>query len=149
MVRAGLTDTVVGVIGSSTAAARIWRTPLRLLFIDGGHTEEAAQRDFDNWAHWVAGGGLLAIHDVFPIRPMAGRPRTISIAVRWTPESSGNCRSRGRCAFSNATRPATRPSTAWVASKCGSTSAHDGLSRAPLDGDRGSHPVDADGAVHR
>ncbi len=66
MVRAGLTDTVVGILGSSTAAARIWRTPVRLLFIDGGHTEEAAQRDYDNWAHWVAGGGLLAIHDVFP-----------------------------------------------------------------------------------
>lgn len=66
MVRAGLTDTVVGIIGSSTAAAKVWRAPLRMLFIDGGHTEEAAQRDFDNWAHWVAGGGLLAIHDVFP-----------------------------------------------------------------------------------
>ncbi|MEU0542628.1 class I SAM-dependent methyltransferase [Nocardia sp. NPDC005978] len=66
IVRAGLTDTVVGVIGSSATVARTWRTPLRLLFIDGGHTEEAAQRDYDNWAHWVAGGGLLAIHDVFP-----------------------------------------------------------------------------------
>ncbi|MFI6870740.1 class I SAM-dependent methyltransferase [Nocardia sp. NPDC050406] len=66
MVRAGLTDTVVGIVGSSSAAASVWRTPLRMLFVDGGHTEEAAQRDFDNWAHWVAGGGLLAIHDVFP-----------------------------------------------------------------------------------
>ncbi|WP_067531642.1 class I SAM-dependent methyltransferase, partial [Nocardia crassostreae] len=65
MIRAGLTDAVLGVIGSSTAAARHWRTPLRLLFIDGGHTEEAAQRDYDNWVHWIAGGGLLAIHDVF------------------------------------------------------------------------------------
>ncbi|MFF2553225.1 class I SAM-dependent methyltransferase [Nocardia sp. NPDC058058] len=66
MIRAGLTETVIGVIGSSATAARFWRTPLRLLFIDGGHTEEAAQRDYDNWTHWVAGGGLLAIHDVFP-----------------------------------------------------------------------------------
>ncbi|MGV9413752.1 class I SAM-dependent methyltransferase [Nocardia sp. NPDC003693] len=66
IVGAGLTDTVVGVIGSSATVARTWRTPVRLLFIDGGHTEEAAQRDYDNWAHWVAGGGLLAIHDVFP-----------------------------------------------------------------------------------
>ncbi|MEV6068614.1 class I SAM-dependent methyltransferase [Nocardia sp. NPDC052001] len=66
MIRAGLTETVIGIIGSSATAARFWRTPLRLLFIDGGHTEEAAQRDYDNWTHWVAGGGLLAIHDVFP-----------------------------------------------------------------------------------
>jgi predicted O-methyltransferase YrrM len=66
IVRAGLTDTVVGVLGSSVTVAKMWRTPIRLLFIDGGHTEEAAQRDYDNWAHWVAAGGALAIHDVFP-----------------------------------------------------------------------------------
>ncbi|WP_063046208.1 class I SAM-dependent methyltransferase [Nocardia pseudovaccinii] len=66
MIRAGLAETVVAIIGSSAAAARIWRTPLRLLFIDGGHTEEAAQRDYGDWAHWVIEGGLLAIHDVFP-----------------------------------------------------------------------------------
>ena len=73
IVRAGLTDTVVGIIGGSDTVARIWRTPLRLLFIDGGHTEEAAQRDFDNWAHWVAAGGALAIHDVFPDPRDGGR----------------------------------------------------------------------------
>lgn len=66
MIRAGLTDTVTAIIGSSSAAARVWRVPLAMLFIDGGHTGEAAQRDYDNWVHWVAGGGLLAIHDVFP-----------------------------------------------------------------------------------
>ena len=40
--------------------------PLRLLFIDGGHTEEAAQRDFAGWARWVDVGGALVIHDVIP-----------------------------------------------------------------------------------
>ncbi|UGT54944.1 class I SAM-dependent methyltransferase [Nocardia asteroides] len=73
MIRAGLTDTVIGIVGPSSAAARIWRTPLTMLFIDGGHTEEAAQRDYDEWVHWVAGGGLLAIHDVFPDPADGGR----------------------------------------------------------------------------
>ncbi|MEU4321546.1 class I SAM-dependent methyltransferase [Nocardia fluminea] len=73
MIRAELTETVTAIIGSSTAAARIWRTPLRMLFVDGGHTEEAAQRDYDNWVPWVAGGGLLAIHDVFPDPADGGR----------------------------------------------------------------------------
>ncbi|MGY2061408.1 class I SAM-dependent methyltransferase, partial [Nocardia gipuzkoensis] len=73
IVRAGLTDTVVGIVGASTQVARIWRTPIQLLFIDGGHTEEAAQRDYDNWAHWVAAGGALAIHDVFPDPRDGGR----------------------------------------------------------------------------
>ncbi|MGB3486439.1 MAG: class I SAM-dependent methyltransferase [Mycobacterium sp.] len=61
-----LPDNVVAVVGKSTVVAGTWRTPLNLVFIDGGHTEEAAQRDFDGWAPWVAVGGALLIHDVFP-----------------------------------------------------------------------------------
>lgn len=63
---AALNDNVVAVVGKSPVVARSWRTPLQFLFIDGGHTEEAAQRDFDGWARWVAVGGALVIHDVFP-----------------------------------------------------------------------------------
>jgi hypothetical protein len=61
-----LPDNVIAVVGKSPVVARHWRTPLNLLFIDGGHTEEAAHRDFDGWAPWVGIGGALLIHDVFP-----------------------------------------------------------------------------------
>jgi len=54
--------------------ARGWRTPLQLLFIDGGHSETAAQQDFDGWAKWVSVGGALIIHDVFPDPRDGGRP---------------------------------------------------------------------------
>ncbi len=63
---AGLDDNVVAVVGKSTVVASGWRTPLQLLFIDGGHSEAAAQQDFDGWAKWVSAGGALIIHDVFP-----------------------------------------------------------------------------------
>ena len=63
---AGLDDHVVAIVGKSAVVARGWRMSLRLLFIDGGHTEEAAQRDFDSWARWVDVGGALVIHDVIP-----------------------------------------------------------------------------------
>lgn len=63
---AALPDNVVAVVGRSTVVARDWRTPLNLLFIDGGHTEAAAHRDFDGWAPWVMRGSALVIHDVFP-----------------------------------------------------------------------------------
>jgi MMP 1-O-methyltransferase len=63
---AGLEDDVVVIVGRSTQVARLWGSPLGLLFIDGGHTEAAAQADYDGWARWVAPGGALAIHDVFP-----------------------------------------------------------------------------------
>ena len=62
---AGLEDDVVVVVGRSAAVARLWRTPLGMLFIDGGHTDQAAVSDYEGWAPWVAPGGVLAIHDVF------------------------------------------------------------------------------------
>ena len=62
---AGLEDHVVVVVGRSADVARLWGIPLGLVFIDGGHTEQAAITDYEGWAPWVARGGALAIHDVF------------------------------------------------------------------------------------
>ncbi len=62
---AGLEDQVVLVVGRSTTASAHWRTPLSLLFIDGGHAEEHAQNDYSGWAHHLVRDGLLVIHDVF------------------------------------------------------------------------------------
>ena len=70
---AGLDDHVVAVVGKSPVVARGWRTPLRFLFIDGGHTEAAAARDFEGWAKWVSAGAALVIHDVFPNPDDGGR----------------------------------------------------------------------------
>jgi predicted O-methyltransferase YrrM len=63
--RAGLEDEVVALVGRSTTVARHWRTPVALLFIDGGHAEEHAQNDYSGFARWVQPGGVLVIHDVF------------------------------------------------------------------------------------
>lgn len=63
---ARLEDHVLLAVGKSTAVAAVWRTPLALLFIDGGHTEDAASADYAAWTPWIAPGGVLAIHDVFP-----------------------------------------------------------------------------------
>jgi MMP 1-O-methyltransferase len=71
---AGLEACVVGVVGESAVVARYWRTPLSLLFIDGGHGTEPAHADYHGWARWVMPGGLLAIHDVFPDPAAGGRP---------------------------------------------------------------------------
>jgi predicted O-methyltransferase YrrM len=63
---AGLEEHVIAIVGRSADVARLWRTPLGMLFIDGGHTDAAATTDYEGWAPWVAVGGALAIHDVFP-----------------------------------------------------------------------------------
>ena len=71
---AGLEDQVIVVVGRSADVARLWGRPLGLVFIDGGHTEAAAVTDYEGWAPWVAPGGALAIHDVFPDPADGGRP---------------------------------------------------------------------------
>lgn len=66
LARAALDGTVVPMVATSALAARHWRTPLALVFIDGGHSREAALTDYRSWAGHIQVGGVLAIHDLFP-----------------------------------------------------------------------------------
>jgi hypothetical protein len=52
-------------------AARLWATPLSLVFIDGGHSSEAALTDYQCWSGHIMPGGYLLIHDIF-IDPAKG-----------------------------------------------------------------------------
>ncbi len=63
--RAGLEDVVVAVVGDSPAIAAHWRTPLGLVFIDGGHALDVVLADYEAWSPHVAAGGVLVFHDVF------------------------------------------------------------------------------------
>lgn len=71
---AGLEPSVVALVGDSPTVSRFWASPLGLLFIDGGHGREPAHRDYEAWTPWVAPGGTLCIHDVFPDPADGGRP---------------------------------------------------------------------------
>jgi predicted O-methyltransferase YrrM len=62
---AGLVGAVVAIVGDSPTVGRFWEAPVGFLFIDGGHAEDVAMADYQGWAHLVAPGGVLAIHDVF------------------------------------------------------------------------------------
>ena len=62
---AGLADTVVSMVCRSDVAARAWATPLSLVFIDGGHTYEAAYTDYNAWTGHIIPNGYLLIHDIF------------------------------------------------------------------------------------
>jgi MMP 1-O-methyltransferase len=64
--RAGLEDHVVAVVGRSTTVSAHWRTPLSLLFVDGGHTDEHVRNDYEGFGRWVAAGATLAFHDIYP-----------------------------------------------------------------------------------
>jgi predicted O-methyltransferase YrrM len=62
----GLEEHVIAVVGASADVSRLWRMPLGMLFIDGGHSEANVATDYEGWAPWVAPGGALAFHDIFP-----------------------------------------------------------------------------------
>ena len=74
LARANLEDVVVPIVAPSVLAARYWSTPLGLVFIDGGHSMQAALNDYRSWADHVIHGGFLVIHDVFPNPADGGRP---------------------------------------------------------------------------
>jgi len=62
---AGLDDIVVPLVADSECASRDWQTPLAMVFIDGGHSLDAALTDYRCWTPHLMRGGVLAIHDLF------------------------------------------------------------------------------------
>jgi predicted O-methyltransferase YrrM len=75
---AKLEDTVIPIVAASRLAARGWNTPLSMVFIDGGHSLQAAMTDYQSWASHIIPGGILAIHDLFP-NPAEGGQAPITI----------------------------------------------------------------------
>tara|TARA_B100000965_G_scaffold181722_1_gene151647 strand:- start:70 stop:690 length:621 start_codon:yes stop_codon:yes gene_type:complete len=69
-----LEDTVIPIVSSSKEAYQDMKLNFDMIFIDGGHSEEAAQNDYRLWSERLNPGGLLAIHDVFPNPEDGGRP---------------------------------------------------------------------------
>ena len=61
-----LADVCSAVVADTRVVAQWWATPVRLLFLDGNHTEQTAQHDYAAFAPHVVPGGLLLVHDVFP-----------------------------------------------------------------------------------
>ena len=66
LARAELEQCVIPLVAASAQAGRYWQTPLAMVFIDGGHSQKAAQTDYRTWAPHIKVGGFLAIHDLFP-----------------------------------------------------------------------------------
>ncbi len=71
---AGLEDVVSVVVGTTEQVGRWWSSPLTLLFLDGNHTEQVAQHDYEVFARHLVPGGLLLVHDVFERPEDGGRP---------------------------------------------------------------------------
>ncbi len=65
LIKSHLEDVVVPIIASSSVVGKFWTTPLSMVFIDGGHSFEAAIIDYLTWKDHVLPGGFLVFHDIF------------------------------------------------------------------------------------
>jgi len=63
---AGVEEVVLPLVAPSSLASKFWSTPLAMVFIDGGHSLEAAMTDYRSWSGHIMKDGILAIHDIFP-----------------------------------------------------------------------------------
>ena len=65
---------IIPILNKSSEASKTFSELISLLFIDGGHSHEAALSDYNSWKDKICSGGLLVIHDVFPNPQDGGRP---------------------------------------------------------------------------
>lgn len=73
-----LEQTVIPIVASSVTVASVWKTPISLLFIDGGHSFKAVFGDYNSWLSHLMPGGYLLIHDIFSDASQGGQaPRCI------------------------------------------------------------------------
>ena len=81
----GLSEQVTIIRSTSEEAARDWRHPIDLLFIDGDHSYEGVKRDWDLFVPHVKPFGVVVFHDTaweiadhqMQARPDMGVPRFV------------------------------------------------------------------------
>jgi len=59
---------VIWITKFSFDTVKDWRGQIDFLFLDGDHSDEGIQRDWDDWHQFVAPGGVVVFHDarIFP-----------------------------------------------------------------------------------
>jgi len=76
--KAGLEEVVIPIVAPSGTAGKMWQTRLSMVFIDGGHSFEAAYSDYQTWACHIQSKGFLVIHDIFDDPQKGGQaPRQV------------------------------------------------------------------------
>jgi MMP 1-O-methyltransferase len=78
LIKNSLEDTVIPIVSTSKVVGKMWQTKLSMVFIDGGHSFEAAYTDFLTWSPHILPLGLLVIHDIFLDSDQGGQaPRQV------------------------------------------------------------------------
>lgn len=83
--QSGVTHLVVPIVATAHDAASTFDKRPGVIFIDGSHLEEAVRIDLDDWFPKLAGGGVLALHDVLNER-WSGPRRALRSLLWRSPE---------------------------------------------------------------
>ena len=68
-----LENVVKPLVMDSISAAKIVENNADLMFIDGSHTFESAETDYELWKNKIKKGGTLAIHDIYDYEDEGGQ----------------------------------------------------------------------------
>ena len=68
-----LEEVVKPLVMDSISASKIVENNADLIFIDGSHTFESAESDYELWKNKIKKGGTLAIHDVYDSEDEGGQ----------------------------------------------------------------------------
>ena len=68
-----LEDVVKPLVMDSISASKIIENNADLIFIDGSHTFESAESDYELWKNKIKKGGTLAIHDIYDSEDEGGQ----------------------------------------------------------------------------
>ena len=68
-----LEDVVKPLVMDSITASKIVENNADLIFIDGSHTFESAESDYELWKNKIKKGGTLAIHDIYDSEDEGGQ----------------------------------------------------------------------------
>ena len=68
-----LEDVVKPLVMDSISASKIVENNADLIFIDGSHTFESAESDYELWKNKIKKGGTLAIHDIYDSEDEGGQ----------------------------------------------------------------------------
>jgi predicted O-methyltransferase YrrM len=120
---------------TSAEAARDWRLPIDILFIDGDHTFEGVRHDFEAFRPWLTARSLVVFHDTLWEYEPADTPRRPNIGV---PQYLEQLRAEG---YHSVTIPAPYGMTIVCPAPGGFPLMPGGLPGADSECAAGAHPV--------
>ena len=56
---------IIPIVADSAKVSSNWSLKLGMVFIDGGHSYDSANKDYISWESHIAKNGALVIHDIF------------------------------------------------------------------------------------